>query len=303
MAPHELNQEGRLTRVLEIFGKLVSSPSKASTDEQGFYVLNTVIENLGYDMIEPYMSRVWALLFTRLQNREIAVKFVKHLVKSMSLFLVKHELQHLVDSVNAIQDNILPQILEKFWLYEKDKKKREAEAEAAASEKPPEAAQSNSFSSSQPLYQWQVHLQEKKKRDDNAAMDQSASDLKKKKTRLICEYPILLDDPAAAGRLWGKMVDSIISLLTLPEEDRVKEEPEEVPDIETIGYNDTFIHLHNAGKKEEEDPQKEINDPKHFFVASLANLSAHSPGWYHHDISGNLEPANQAAFLQLCNSY
>ncbi|KAM7475120.1 hypothetical protein LguiB_022363 [Lonicera macranthoides] len=214
MAPHELNQEGRLTRVLEIFGKLVSSPSKASTDEQGFYVLNTVIENLGYDVIEPYMSRVWALLFTRLQNREIAVKFVKHLVKSMSLFLVKHGLQHLVDSVNAIQDNILPQILEKFW-----------------------------------------------------------------------------------------MVDSIISLLTLPEEDRVKEEPEEVPDIETIGYNDTFIHLHNAGKKEEEDPQKEINDPKHFFVASLANLSAHSPGWYHHDISGNLEPANQAAFLQLCNSY
>ncbi|KAM7486919.1 hypothetical protein LguiA_002928 [Lonicera macranthoides] len=57
--------------------------------------------------------------------------------------------------------------------YEKDKKKREAEA--AASEKPPEADQSNSFSSSQPLYQWQVHLQEKKKREENVAVDQSVN--------------------------------------------------------------------------------------------------------------------------------
>ncbi|KAM7477554.1 hypothetical protein LguiA_025767 [Lonicera macranthoides] len=51
--------------------------------------------------------------------------------------------------------------------YEKDQDKREAEA--AASEKTPEAAQSSSFSSSQ----WQVHLQDKKKREENAAMNQS----------------------------------------------------------------------------------------------------------------------------------
>ncbi|KAM7510554.1 hypothetical protein LguiB_009429 [Lonicera macranthoides] len=38
------------------------------------------------------------------------------------------------------------------------------EVEAAAPGKPPKEAQSNSLSSSQPLYQWQVHLQDKKKR-------------------------------------------------------------------------------------------------------------------------------------------
>ncbi|KAM7511883.1 hypothetical protein LguiB_010758 [Lonicera macranthoides] len=249
-APHELNREGRLTHVLGIFNKLVSSPS---TDEQGFYVLNTVIENLGYDVIGPYMSHVWASLFTRLQNSR-TVKFVKSLLIFMSLFLVKHGPQHLVDSVNAVQPNILPVILEQFWVPNLK------------------------------LITGSIELK----------LTSVAS------TRLICESPILLDP--AAGGLWGKMVDSIVTLLSRPEQDRVEEEPE-VPDFgETVGYNATFVHLYNAGKKEE-DPLKEINDPKHFLVASLANLSAHSPGRYPQIISENLEPANQAALLQLCNSY
>lgn len=249
-APHELNQEGRLAQVLGIFNKLVSSPS---TDEQGFYVLNTIIENLGYDVIAPYMVHIWASLFSRLQNKR-TVKFVKSFLIFMSLFLVKHGSQNLVDSMNTVQPNIFLVILEQFWI-------------------------------------------------PNLRMITGSIELKLTSvasTRLICECQALLDP--SVGTLWGKMLDSIVTLLSKPEQDRVEEEPD-VPDFaDNEGYGATFVHLYNAGKKEE-DPLKDIRDPKQFLMASLANLSALSPGRYPLVISGNLDPTNQTALLQLCSFY
>ncbi|MFQ6619871.1 hypothetical protein Gotur_000158 [Gossypium turneri] len=249
-APNEVNQEGRLNQVLGIFNMLVSS---ASSDEQGFYVLNTVIENLEYGVISPYMGNIWNVLFMRLQNNR-TVKFQKSLVIFMSLFLIKHGATNLVDTMNAVQDNIFLVILEQFWI-------------------------------------------------PNLKLITGAIELKLTavaSTRLICESPVLLD-PAAA-RLWGKMLDSIVTLLSRPEQDRVEEEPE-MPDIaENVGYTATFVKLYNAGKREE-DPLTDLKDPKQFLVASLAKLSALTPGRYPQIINENLEPANQAALLQLCGIY
>ncbi|KAJ0962600.1 hypothetical protein J5N97_027722 [Dioscorea zingiberensis] len=94
-------------------------------------------------------------------------------------------------------------------------------------------------------------------------------------TRLICESPALLD--ASAAELWGKMLNTIITLLAQPEEflENVENEAPEVQ--ETGGYSAAFVRLHNAGKKEE-DPLKEIRDSKEFFVSSLARLSSLYPG-------------------------
>ncbi|KAL0379382.1 UNVERIFIED_CONTAM: Exportin-2 [Sesamum angustifolium] len=246
-APHELNQQGRLSSVLGIFNKLVSSPS---TDEQGFYVLNTVIENLGYDVIHPYISHIWVALFKRLQYNR-TVKFIKSLVIFMSLFLVKHGPEKLVGSMNAVQPDVFHTILEQFWI-------------------------------------------------PNLKLITGSTELKLTSvasTRLICESVSPLDP-----KLWGKMLDSIVTLISRPEEDRVEEEPE-VPDFgETVGYNATYVRLYNAGRKED-DPLPEINDPKQFLVVSLANLSTRSPGTYPRIITENLEPANQAALFQLCSSY
>ncbi|KAL0426138.1 UNVERIFIED_CONTAM: Exportin-2 [Sesamum radiatum] len=246
-APHELNQQGRLSSVLGIFNTLVSSPS---TDEQGFYVLNTVIENLGYDVIHPYISHIWVALFKRLQYNR-TVKFIKSLVIFMSLFLVKHGPEKLVGSMNAVQPDVFHTILEQFWI-------------------------------------------------PNLKLITGSTELKLTSvasTRLICESVSPLDP-----KLWGKMLDSIVTLISRPEEDRVEEEPE-VPDFgETVGYNATYVRLYNAGRKED-DPLPEINDPKQFLVASLANLSTRSPGTYPRIITENLEPANQAALFQLCSSY
>ncbi|KAL8494897.1 hypothetical protein ACS0TY_019165 [Phlomoides rotata] len=247
-APHELNQQGRLSSILGIFNTLIASPS---TDEQGFYVLNTVIENLGYDVISPYISHIWVALFKRLQVHR-TVKFVKSLVIFMSLFLVKHGSENLTGSIKAVQSDILPSILDQFWI---------------------------------------PHLK----------LITGSTELKLTSvasTRLLCESLSPSD-----SKLWGKMLDSIVVLISRPEEDRVEEEPE-VPDFgeTTIGYNATFVNLYNAGRREE-DPLPEINDPKQFVVASLANLSARTPGTYPRIITENLEPANQEALRALCSFY
>lgn len=251
-APHELNQQETLSKVLGIFNKLVSV---SSTEDLGFYVLNTVIENMGYDVISTYVAHIWNALFTRLQNHR-TVKFVKSLVIFMSLFLIKHGSATLVDSINAIQPNgnLFATILDNFWAPHLK------------------------------LITGTIELK----------LASVAS------TRLICESPVLLDPSATA--IWGKMLDSIVTLLSRPEQERVDEEPD-VPDIgETVGYTATFVHLHNAGKKDE-DPVKEIKDPKEFLVTSLARLASTYPQKYPTIIQQYLDPTNQAALLELCTTY
>ncbi|XXG74047.1 hypothetical protein AAC387_Pa07g2868 [Persea americana] len=248
-APHELNNEGRLAQVLGIFNQLVSA---SSTEELGFYVLNTVVENLSYGVISPYIGHIWGALFMRLQKNR-TVKFVKSLVIFMSLFLVKHGHAVLVGSINAVQANIFVTILEQFWI--------------------PNLR----------LITGTVELK----------LTSVAS------TKLICESPALLNGSA---ELWGKMLDSIVTLLARPEQERVEDEPE-VPDIgEAVGYSATFVRLFNAGKKEE-DPLKEVKDPREFLVTSLSRFSASSPGKYPAIIQNYLDQANQAALLQLCSTY
>lgn len=244
-SPHELNQQGRLSNILGIFETLVLS---RSTDEQGFYVLNTVIENLGYDVISHYISHIWVTLFKRLQSNK-TVKFQKSFLIFMSLFLVKHGPENLAASMNAVQPNIFHMILDNFWIPDLK------------------------------LITGLIEL----------------------KLTAVSSTRILSESLSPSER-WGKMLNSIITLISRPEEDRVEEEPEDPDFGGTVGYQATNFRLPNAGRKEE-DPLPEIKDPKQFLVASLANLSARSPGTLPRIIAENLEPANQTALVQLCSSY
>uniref|UniRef100_A0A1D1XSY5 Exportin-2 n=1 Tax=Anthurium amnicola TaxID=1678845 RepID=A0A1D1XSY5_9ARAE len=249
--PNELNSEGRLNQVLGIFNNLVLA---ANTEELGFYVLNTVIENLQYEVLAPYIGHIWSVLFTRLQVRQ-TMRFVKSLIIFMSLVVVKHGPAILVDSINAIQSNLFRTILEKFWI--------------------PNLKQITGF----------VEVK----------LTATAS------TRLLCESPSLLD--GSATDLCGKMLDSVITLLARPEDERVEEEVD-VPDIGgNIGQSSAFARLHNAGKKDEDPLENIIKDPKQFFVTSLARLAALSPRKYPVVIEKYVDAANKEALDELCKTY
>jgi len=110
--PNELNQEGRLPNILAIFRSLLS---RSSTEDSAFYILNTLVENVSFDIMNPYISEIWSALFTRLQTRQ-AVKFVNYLVVFMSLVLIRYGSGVLVNSIDAIQPNLFTQILQHFWI-------------------------------------------------------------------------------------------------------------------------------------------------------------------------------------------
>ncbi|WJX82442.1 hypothetical protein P8452_65199 [Trifolium repens] len=100
-------------------------------------------------------------------------------------------------------------------------------------------------------------------------------------TRLICESPVLLDPAASVS--WGKMVDSIVTLLSRPEQDTVEDK------VDILD-----ITVYSAGRKE--DPIKDIRDPREFFVASLSRLSAKTPG----SIASTLQHLQPLISLRSC---
>ncbi|CAI9101110.1 OLC1v1038364C1 [Oldenlandia corymbosa var. corymbosa] len=249
-SPEEMMvQQGKLKNVLGIFSGLVSV---SSSDAQGFYVLNTVIENVGYDAIQPHLTEIWVTLFNRLRGNLRQAKFVKNLVIFMSLFLIRFGADKLVASVNAVQNNLFHTILEQFWI--------------------PNLEKITGF----------IELK----------LTSVAS------TRLIRETPSIWESGLA-----GKLLNSIITLVSRSEQQRAVEDELEVPDFgeTSTGYNASFARLYNVGKKED-DPLKEIKDPKQFLVASLKELRDASPGMFN-SIKSSLDQANQAAFYQLCAAF
>ncbi|ONM08553.1 Exportin-2 [Zea mays] len=251
--PNELNQEGRLPNILAISRSLLS---RSSTEDSAFYMLNTIVENVGFDILNPYITEIWSALFTRLQTRQ-AVKYVNSLVVFMSLVLVKYGSSVLVSSVDSIQPNLFTQILQRFWIpnLKLIKGALEVKLTAVAS------------------------------------------------TKLLCESAVLLD--AAAAQLWGKLLDSIVTLLSRTNQDGTQEQNDgtDAVDIQkTSSYSVSFVRLQYAGKSED-DLLKEVNDPKQFVVTSLATLSAQFPGRFGLVIEQHVDPANKSVLLQLCAAY
>ncbi|PPD89139.1 hypothetical protein GOBAR_DD13937 [Gossypium barbadense] len=174
-APHELNQEERLNQVLGIFNMLVSS---SSTAKQGFYELNTVIENLEYGVISPYMNTFWKFLFMRLQKQSYC-------------------------KVSEVSCDFHVTLFGQAWGSK--------------------FSGHNECSSGQDIVSCLGAVIE-------CTLAAVAS------TRLVCESPVLLD--AAAARHWGRMLDSIVTLVLWPEKDRAEEELE-MP--ENVGYTATLV--------------------------------------------------------------
>uniref|UniRef100_A0A0D9UYL1 Importin N-terminal domain-containing protein n=1 Tax=Leersia perrieri TaxID=77586 RepID=A0A0D9UYL1_9ORYZ len=251
--PNELNQEARLPNILLIFRSLLS---RSSTEDSAFFMLNTLVENVSFDIMNPHISEIWSALFTRLQTRQ-AVKFVNSLVVFMSLVVVKYGPAVLVGSVDAIQPNLFITILQRFWI-------------------------------------------------PNLKFIKGALEVKLTSvasTKLICESAALLD--VAAAQTWGKMLDSIVALLSRSDQDGAQQEQNDGADADsqrTSGYSVSFVRLQYAGKSED-DLLKEVNDPKQFLVTSLATLSAQSPGRFGPIIEQNVDPANKGALIQLCAAY
>ncbi|CAM6025473.1 unnamed protein product [Sphagnum balticum] len=245
-APQEINQGNQLPQVLGVFEKLVASKN---TDHQGFFILNTVIENVSFEVLSPYMGQIWTILFSRLQYRSTG-KFIKSLIIFASLFVVKHGPSKVIDTVNSVQPNLFLSILDNVWSPNLSSITGETEIKLCA------VAASMLFT------------------------------------------PLL---EGSATPYCGKLLNSVVTLLVKPEEERVDEE-QDVPDLdEVVGYTAVYAQLHNSSKAED-DPLKDVKDPKEFLAKTLGGVSSQQPGKLPSIIQG-LEPSNQTALGHLCSTF
>ncbi|CAD6253125.1 unnamed protein product [Miscanthus lutarioriparius] len=223
--PNELNQEGRLPHILAISRSLLSS---SRTEDYAFYMLNTIVENVGFDILNPY------------------------------IMLVKYGSSVLVSSVDAVQPNLFTQILQRFLI-------------------------------------------------PNLQLIRGALEVKLTavaSTKLLCDSAVLLD--VAAAQSWGKLLDSIVSLLSRANQDGAQQEQNDAIDAvdiqKTSSYSVSFVRLQYAGNSED-DLLKEVNDTKQFVVTSLATLSAQFPGRFGPVIERHVDPVNKSVLLHLCAAY
>eukprot|EP00270_Netrium_digitus_P018892 TRINITY_DN7289_c0_g2_i1.p1 TRINITY_DN7289_c0_g2~~TRINITY_DN7289_c0_g2_i1.p1 ORF type:complete len:298 (+),score=87.74 TRINITY_DN7289_c0_g2_i1:26-895(+) len=107
-AAQEIVAGNQLPAVLGVFQKLIANKH---SDHHGFFILNTVFENLTPEILSPFIHTIWTLLFYRLQNSRTP-KFTKSLLIFLSLFVVKHGVATVVQSIDRVQAGIFPQLVD-----------------------------------------------------------------------------------------------------------------------------------------------------------------------------------------------
>lgn len=95
-AAGEIVSGNHLLAVLGVFQRLISSKAH---DHEGFFVLNTIVENLPPAVWTPHMGTIWGLLLTRLQTSRTP-KYSRSFAVFFSLLIAKHGVPMVVESLN-----------------------------------------------------------------------------------------------------------------------------------------------------------------------------------------------------------
>ncbi|KAL5250460.1 hypothetical protein ACHWQZ_G016253 [Mnemiopsis leidyi] len=127
----EKNPEGvkeSVNSILGIFQKLIAS---RSNDHFGFYLLNTMVENLDRAVLQTFLKSVFSLLFQRMQSSK-TTKFMKNFIVFMSLFAGKLGAQMLIEIIDSIQQGLFGMVVEKIFIAELQKIAGETERKITA---------------------------------------------------------------------------------------------------------------------------------------------------------------------------
>jgi len=106
-----------LNALLGVFQKLIASKT---SDHQGFYLLNSIIENLPTDLLSSQLKNIFILLFQRLQSSK-TTKFVKGLLVFFCLFASQYGGPALIQTIDSIQPNFFAMVVEKLFVPETQK--------------------------------------------------------------------------------------------------------------------------------------------------------------------------------------
>ena len=110
--PSFLLSQGQLLPILGVFQKLISSKAN---DHHGFHLLCAIIECVPLSAIDPHMKTILELTFTRLQGSKTP-KFIRGLLLTLSVLVLKHGGSTLVGYVERVQPGLAKMLLGQVYL-------------------------------------------------------------------------------------------------------------------------------------------------------------------------------------------
>jgi len=88
-----------ISGLLGIFQKLIASKNN---DHEGFYLLQSMIENMPAESLSNYLKQVFFLLFQRLSSSK-TTKYIKSLLVFFFVFVIKNSGSKLIEMIDSIQ--------------------------------------------------------------------------------------------------------------------------------------------------------------------------------------------------------
>eukprot|EP01064_Diplonema_japonicum_P022576 TRINITY_DN3254_c1_g1_i1.p1 TRINITY_DN3254_c1_g1~~TRINITY_DN3254_c1_g1_i1.p1 ORF type:complete len:959 (+),score=272.50 TRINITY_DN3254_c1_g1_i1:56-2932(+) len=110
--PQKFANTALLGETMGVFQKLVMSKT---LDNEGFELLNAIIQYVPYQSVKPMMPTVMQIMFTRLSGSK-TMKFCKMLVLFCSIFIVKHGADELISVSETMQAGIWKMLLTNVWV-------------------------------------------------------------------------------------------------------------------------------------------------------------------------------------------
>lgn len=116
-APVTVAENHKLGGLLGVFQKLIASKTN---DHEGFYLLNTLVENVDQASLSPHLQQIFILLFQRLSTSK-TTKYIKGLLVFLSLYSSKYGAPALVEIVDSLQKKLFGMVLEKLFIAQVQK--------------------------------------------------------------------------------------------------------------------------------------------------------------------------------------
>ncbi|TVU42859.1 hypothetical protein EJB05_09282, partial [Eragrostis curvula] len=87
---------------------------QSGTESDGFYILNSLVEFVHHDTMDPFLKEIWSFLASRLESRSVN-KLQKHILIFMCNVLACYSSKVLVYTINAAKPNLFTRLLNKAW--------------------------------------------------------------------------------------------------------------------------------------------------------------------------------------------
>jgi len=107
----------KLEALLGIYQKMIASKNN---DHEGFYLLESIIENVELPHLTPYLTSIFSLLFKRLSSSK-TVKFVKGFLVFSFLYILKHGPNSYCQIVDGLQTSMMSLVIERIVIPELQK--------------------------------------------------------------------------------------------------------------------------------------------------------------------------------------